>query len=76
MRAWPIPMVTTMLMEPPVVTIRTDVSAVISETFGWHYLSNATCLMRPHLFYAGFVVSRITILYFATVFDTFEENLR
>ena len=26
---------------------------------GWHYLSNATCLMRPHSFYACFVVSRI-----------------
>ena len=20
-------------------------------TIGWHYLSNATCLMRPHVFY-------------------------
>ena len=29
---------------------------------GWHYLSNATCLIQPHLFYALFVVSRITIL--------------
>ena len=23
---------------------------------GWRYLSNATCLMRPRWFYAGFVV--------------------
>ena len=30
--------------------------------FGWHYLSNATCPMRPHLFYACFVVSRIAII--------------
>ena len=30
--------------------------------FGWHYWSNATCLIRPHLFYACFVVSRITII--------------
>ena len=29
---------------------------------GWHYLSNATCLTRPHLFYAYFVVPRIAIL--------------
>ena len=29
---------------------------------GWHYLSNATCLIRPHLFYALFIVSRITII--------------
>ena len=27
---------------------------------GWHYLSDATCLMRPRLFYASFVASRIT----------------
>ena len=30
-------------------------------SLGWHYSSNATCLMRPHLFYAFFVVSRITM---------------
>ena len=29
--------------------------------FGRHYLSNATCLIRPHLFYAFFVVSTITM---------------
>ena len=29
---------------------------------GWHYLSNATCLVRPRLFYACFVVSRTTII--------------
>ena len=31
-------------------------------TFGWHYLSEATCLIRPHLFYARFVVSRTIII--------------
>ena len=31
-------------------------------SFGRRYLSNATCLMRPCLFYACFVVSRITII--------------
>ena len=31
------------------------------ESFGWHYLSNATCLMRPHLFSVFFVVPRVTI---------------
>ena len=32
------------------------------EDLGWLYLSNATCLMRPHLCYACFVVSRSTII--------------
>ena len=26
------------------------------RAIGWHYLSNATCLIRPRLFYACFVV--------------------
>ena len=29
---------------------------------GWHYLTNATCLIRPRLFYGCFVVSRIAII--------------
>ena len=29
---------------------------------GWHYLSNATCLIRPRLFYVLFVVSRIALI--------------
>ena len=29
---------------------------------GWYYLSNATCLMRPRLFYAMLVVSMIIII--------------
>ena len=29
---------------------------------GWHYLSKATCLTRPHLFYASFVVSRVVVI--------------
>ena len=29
---------------------------------GWHYLSNATCLMRPRLFHALYIVSRVTII--------------
>ena len=33
-----------------------------NDLFGWHYLSKATCLIRPPLLYALFVVSRtITI---------------
>ena len=28
---------------------------------GWHYLSNATCPMRPRSFYAPFVVSKVII---------------
>ena len=32
-------------------------------SLGWHYLSNATCLIRPRMFYmCFFVVSRITII--------------
>ena len=30
--------------------------------FGWRYLSNAARLIRPHLFYACFVVSRMTTI--------------
>ena len=30
--------------------------------FGWHYLSNATCLIRPHALYVFVVVSRTTII--------------
>ena len=29
---------------------------------GWHYLSDATCRTRPHLFCALFIVSRVTII--------------
>ena len=32
------------------------------QDLGRHHLSNATCLIRPHVFYALFVVSRITII--------------
>ena len=32
---------------------------------GRHYLSNATCLTKPHLLYVRFVVSRIAVPYFA-----------
>ena len=31
-----------------------------TSVLGWHFLSDATCLIRPHLFCARFVVSRIT----------------
>ena len=37
------------------------VSACLAP-FGWHYLYNATSLIRPHLCYVFFVVSRIIIL--------------
>ena len=33
-----------------------------APSFGWHYLSNATRLMRPRSFYAMFIVSRTTIV--------------
>ena len=34
---------------------------ILDSLLGWHYLSDATCLIRPRLFYVLFVVSRITI---------------
>ena len=34
--------------------------------FGWNYLSNATCLIRPHLFYVCFVASRTTTICYIT----------
>ena len=34
----------------------------IKYDVGRRYLSNATCQMRPHLFYACFAVSRITTI--------------
>ena len=36
-------------------------TSVFAASFGRHYLSNATCLIRPCLFHACFKVSRITI---------------
>ena len=41
---------------------------------GWHYLSNTTCLIRPHLLYALFVVSMITII--CQTIRHFEEDPR
>ena len=34
---------------------------IIIAVFGSHYLSNATCLIQPHVFYTCFIVSRIII---------------
>ena len=42
--------------------IYTYVYIATPPAIGWHYLSNTTCLMRPHLFDVCFVVSRIIIL--------------
>ena len=42
----------------------TSFSCRTGAAFGWHYLSNITCLIRPHLFYVCFVVSRVTITYY------------
>ena len=33
----------------------------VAAAIGWHYLSNAACLIRPRLFYALSVVSRTII---------------
>ena len=40
----------------------TTTEARLSTSIGWHYLSNATCLMRPHVFYVLLVASRSTIV--------------
>ena len=45
------------------------------RSVGWHYLSNAACLIWPHLFYVLFVASKITKLCYV-IFITFEENPR
>ena len=42
--------------------------------FGWHYLSNATCLLRPRLLYAFFVVSWINVMT-VLLFATFKEHM-
>ena len=39
-------------------------SRVSGPSIGWHHLSNATCLIRPHLFHACLVVSRSTIIHY------------
>ena len=37
-------------------------NAAKTAVAGWHYLSNAICLIRPHAFYAFFVASRTTTI--------------
>ena len=34
-----------------------------SKIIGWLYLSDATCLIRPHLLYALFIVLRIIMIW-------------
>ena len=36
--------------------IKVIVKPKTADSFGWHYLSNTTCLMRPHLFSAALLV--------------------
>ena len=37
-------------------------SGMKDSSTGWHYSSNATCLIQPHMFYALFIVQRITMV--------------
>ena len=37
-------------------------AARLAADLEWQYLSNASCLVRPRLFYACFVVSTIIII--------------
>ena len=39
-------------------------TCAVAAQIGWHYLSDATCLIRPHSFCMFFVVSMITIMCF------------
>ena len=45
-------------------------------TLGWHYLSHATCLVRPHLFlFRASACLIIRLIEFAALFVTFEEDI-
>ena len=48
----------------------------VPGSLGWHYLSNATCLMRPHSFYVFFFVSRITILCYIILYVEETSSVR
>ena len=48
--------------QPPACTPLGSGQTGSSQKIGWHCLSNAACLIRPHLFCAWFVVSKITII--------------
>ena len=41
---------------------------------GWHYLSNASCLIRPHVFSYG-ITCPMRLIEVAAVFTTFEEDV-
>ena len=41
---------------------------------GWHSLSNATCLIRPHLLYALLTVSRITIICLQSISQSLKKT--
>ena len=43
-------------------------------TFGWHYLSKAACLIRPHLFSTALLVLLIRLIEFAALFAALEET--
>ena len=46
----------------PYTDSRYRVICVYKCTMGWHYLSNATCLIQPHVLYAMLMVSKITFM--------------
>ena len=43
-------------------------------SFGWHYLSNATCLIQASFVFYG-IACLIRLIEVAALFATFEENL-
>ena len=51
---------------------KTSNSYLKALMIGWHYLSKATCLIRPHVFYG--ITCLIRLIEFAALFTTFEEN--
>ena len=53
------------------VTVELYIPAVI----GWHFLSNATLSNTASFVFYG-ITCPIRLIYFAALFDTFEESLR
>ena len=51
-------------MHTHVDTCQLGMDTLDNINLGWHYLSNATCLIWPRLFHACFVVSRIAVTHY------------
>ena len=58
------------------IVMSTIMIMIMVMVLGRHYLSNTTCLIRPHLLYAFLFVPRATppTIKFASLFAKFDEN--